>query len=112
MTSSLLLAAGIILVLILLNAFFSLAETALTAASRARMATLEREGDKAAARVNELNENRERMIGAVLLGANLVTIAASAITATFRESSFAFSCEGSALRPRSMSTVNARPCWC
>ena len=48
MTTSLLIAAGIIVVLILLNAFFSLAETALTAASRARMATLEREGDKAA----------------------------------------------------------------
>lgn len=82
MTTSLLIAGGIILVLILLNAFFSLAETALTAASRARMATLEREGDRAAARVNTLNEDRERMIGAVLLGANLVTIAASAIAAT------------------------------
>jgi Mg2+/Co2+ transporter CorB len=82
MTSSLVLAATVIAVLILLNAFFSLAETALTAASRARMATLEREGDKLAARVNTLNENRERMIGAVLLGANLVTIAASAIAAT------------------------------
>jgi Mg2+/Co2+ transporter CorB len=82
MTSSLLIAAGIILVLILLNAFFSLAETALTAASRARMATLEREGNRAAARVNALNDNRERMIGAVLLGANFVTIGASAIAAT------------------------------
>ena len=82
MTASLLIAATVIAVLILLNAFFSLAETALTAASRARMATLEREGDRAAARVNKLNENRERMIGAVLLGANLVTIAASAIAAT------------------------------
>jgi Mg2+/Co2+ transporter CorB len=43
------------------------------------MATLEREGDAKAARVNKLNENRESMIGAVLLGANLVQIAASAI---------------------------------
>ena len=82
MTSAILIAAGVILVLILLNAFFSLAETALTAASRARMGTLEKEGDKQAARVNRLNEDRERMIGAVLLGANFVTIAASAIAAT------------------------------
>ncbi len=82
MTQALLIAGGVIVVLILLNAFFSLAETALTAASRARMATLEKEGDKRAARVNKLNENRERMIGAVLLGANFVTIAASAIAAT------------------------------
>ncbi|MGE0597689.1 MAG: HlyC/CorC family transporter [Hyphomonadaceae bacterium] len=82
MTTSLLIAAAIIGVLILLNAFFSAAETALTGASRGRMATLEREGDKRAARVNALNEDRERMIGAVLLGANLVQIAASAITAS------------------------------
>lgn len=82
MNSSLLIAAIVIAALILLNAFFSMAETALTAASRARMATLEKEGDKGAKRVNDLNDDRERMIGAVLLGANIVTIAASAIAAT------------------------------
>ncbi len=82
MTSALIAAAAVIAVLILLNAFFSAAETALTGASRARMATLEREGDKLAARVNKLNENRERMIGAVLLGANLVQVAASAISSS------------------------------
>jgi Mg2+/Co2+ transporter CorB len=82
MTTSLLIAAFVIVGLILLNAFFSSAETALTGASRARMATLEREGDKRAARVNKLNENRERMIGAVLLGANLVQVAASAISSS------------------------------
>ena len=82
MTTALLAAAAVIAVLILLNAFFSAAETALTGASRARMTTLEREGDQLAAHVNALNENRERMIGAVLLGANLVQIAASAIAAS------------------------------
>ena len=82
MTTSLIIAAIVIAALILLNAFFSAAETALTGASRARMATLEREGDKRAARVNKLNENRERMIGAVLLGANLVQVAASAISSS------------------------------
>ncbi|MDX2275231.1 MAG: HlyC/CorC family transporter [Hyphomonadaceae bacterium] len=82
MTSSILIAAAVIAALILLNAFFSAAETALTAASRARMASLERDGDKLAARVNKLNENRERMIGAVLLGANIVQVAASAISSS------------------------------
>jgi Mg2+/Co2+ transporter CorB len=82
MTTALIVAALVIAGLILLNAFFSAAETALTGASRARMATLEREGDHLAARVNKLNENRERMIGAVLLGANLVQVAASAISST------------------------------
>lgn len=82
MTSALLIAAAVIVALILLNAFFSLAETALTAASRARMLSLEKDGDRGAERVIKLNENRERMIGAVLLGANFVTIAASAIATT------------------------------
>ncbi len=82
MMTSLLIAGGMILSLIFLNAFFSLAETALTAASRARMLALEREGDRGAARVNALNQDRERMIGAVLLGANVVTICASALAAT------------------------------
>ncbi|MBI1186764.1 MAG: DUF21 domain-containing protein [Alphaproteobacteria bacterium] len=82
MTASLLIALGVIAILILLNAFFSAAETSLTAASRARMTALERDGDKGAERVNRLNENRERMIGAVLLGANVVQISASAIAAT------------------------------
>ena len=82
MTSALIAAAIVIAVLILLNAFFSAAETALTGASRARMATLEREGDHASKRVNALNEDRERMIGAVLLGANIVQVAASAIAAS------------------------------
>lgn len=82
MTSSVLVAAIVIVVLILLNAFFSLAETALTAASRARMTSLEKDGDRGARRVLRLVENRERMIGAILLGANFVTIGASAIAAT------------------------------
>ncbi|MEZ5960162.1 MAG: HlyC/CorC family transporter [Hyphomonadaceae bacterium] len=88
MTTSLLVAALVIAALIALNAFFSAAETALTGASRGRMATLEREGDKQAARVNKLNENRERMIGAVLLGANLVQVLASAISASIFASAF------------------------
>lgn len=79
--TSMVIAAVVVVVLILLNAFFSLAETALTAASRARMLSLEREGDRSAARVNRLNLDRERMIGAVLLGANFVTISASSVAA-------------------------------
>lgn len=77
---------AVVLILIALNAFFSLAETALTAASRAKMANLEKEGDPKAARVNKLLEERADMIGAILLGSNLVTIAASAIaTAMFSQ---------------------------
>ena len=71
--------ALIILALLTLSAVFSAAETALTAASRARMHQLEREGDKAAGRVNRLIEKRETMIGSVLLGNNLINILASAL---------------------------------
>ncbi len=73
-----------ILALLCLSAFFSGSETALTAASRARMHTLERDGDKAARTVLKLTERKERLIGGILLGNNLVNILASALaTAMF-----------------------------
>ncbi|HKR89464.1 MAG TPA: HlyC/CorC family transporter [Phenylobacterium sp.] len=66
--------------LLALSAFFSAAETALTGASRARMHQLERDGDRAARRVNQLISDQETMIGSVLLGNNLINILASALT--------------------------------
>ncbi|MEL6828708.1 MAG: HlyC/CorC family transporter [Pseudomonadota bacterium] len=68
-----------ILLLIGMSAFFSGSETALTAASRARMHQLEKDGDKRAALVNRLIADRESLIGAILLGNNLVNILASAL---------------------------------
>jgi len=68
-----------IMALICMSAFFSGSETALTAASRARIHTLDREGDARARLVNRLISDRERLIGAILLGNNLVNILASAI---------------------------------
>ncbi|MEN0078320.1 MAG: HlyC/CorC family transporter, partial [Pseudomonadota bacterium] len=54
-------------------------ETSLTAASRSRMHALEKEGDGRAAAVNKLLEDKESLIGAILLGNNLVNILASAL---------------------------------
>jgi Mg2+/Co2+ transporter CorB len=71
--------APIVFLLLALSALFSAAETALTAASRARMHQLERDGDGAARRVNQLLSDQETMIGAVLLGNNLINILASAL---------------------------------
>ncbi|MBT3373768.1 MAG: HlyC/CorC family transporter [Rhodospirillaceae bacterium] len=68
-----------VLVLLVLSAFFSGTETALTAVSRARMHQLERRGVRHASRVNRLIAKPERLIGAVLLGNNLVNILASAV---------------------------------
>ena len=68
-----------ILVLLGLSGFFSGSETALTAASRARMHQLEKDGDKRAETVNRLISNRENLIGSILLGNNLVNILASVL---------------------------------
>lgn len=69
-----------VLSLICLSGFFSGSETALTAASRARMHALEQEGNDNARRVTTLLQEPHKIIGAVLLGNNLVNILASALT--------------------------------
>lgn len=79
MTSALWLTILAIMVLIIVSAFFSGSETALTAASRARMHAFEKAGDERAAIVQRLIQTRERLIGALLLGNNLVNILASAL---------------------------------
>jgi Mg2+/Co2+ transporter CorB len=65
--------------LLLLSAFFSGSETALTAASRARLTELERRGNWRASVALSLTKSRERLIGALLLGNNVVNISASAL---------------------------------
>lgn len=63
--------------LLALSAFFSGSETSLTATSRARMLQMERDKNPAAARVNRLISDGESLLGAILLGNNLVNIAAA-----------------------------------
>ncbi len=79
MTGLLWVMAAAVPALVILSAFFSGSETALTAASRARMLTLEKSGDQRAGIVGRLIQERERLIGALLLGNNLVNILASAL---------------------------------
>ncbi len=68
-----------ILFLLILSAFFSGSETAMTAASQPRMFELERRGNRRAGQVNALRARKERLIGSILLGNNLVNILASAL---------------------------------
>ncbi len=68
-----------ILALLFISGFFSGSETALTAASRARLHRLVQEGNKRARTVQALLERKERLIGGILLGNNLVNILASAL---------------------------------
>ena len=70
----------IIFVLLIFSGFFSSSETALTAASRARMHTAEKDGDRRASIVSKLLNMRERLLGGILLGNNLVNILASVLT--------------------------------
>jgi len=79
MTSSDWISLAIVIVCLLLSAFFSGSETALTASSRGSMHRLEHQGNQRARIVNRLLESRERLLGALLLGNNLVNIAASAL---------------------------------
>ncbi len=75
---------GAVLILLLLSAFFSGSETALTAASRARMHSLQSQGDPRATKVVTLHKQKDRLIGAILFGNNVVNILASALaTALF-----------------------------
>ncbi|MBA1154897.1 HlyC/CorC family transporter [Microvirga mediterraneensis] len=71
-------AALVVVFCLLLSAFFSAGETAFTGSSRSRMLVLERSGDKRAKLVNRLLEMRERFIGTVLIGNNIVNIGVSA----------------------------------
>ena len=70
---------GGIFLLLVLSGFFSGSETALTAASQPRMHLLQQQGDTRAGIVARLFSQREKMIGAILLGNNLVNILASAL---------------------------------
>ena len=75
----LLFSIGITFVLMLFSAFFAGSETAMTAASRARMHQLEKDNEPGAKHVNWLMAHREQMVGSMLLGNTFVNIAASAL---------------------------------
>lgn len=74
---------GAIVLLLVLSGFFSGSETSLTAASRARMHQAARQGNRRAELVLTLMEEKDRLIGGILLGNNLVNILASALATSF-----------------------------
>jgi Mg2+/Co2+ transporter CorB len=77
-----------LIVLLGIGALISAAETSMTASSRGRMHQLERDGDRAARRVNRLMSDQENMIGAILLSNNVVNIGASALTTSVLAAAF------------------------
>ncbi|HEX2593985.1 MAG TPA: HlyC/CorC family transporter [Rhizomicrobium sp.] len=86
MDTALILSLGGIALLIAMSAFFAGSETALTAVSRGKMLRLEQQGSSAAHHVNKLSNDRERLIGALLLGNTFINILASSLaTAMFED---------------------------
>jgi Mg2+/Co2+ transporter CorB len=71
--------ATIIVVLLVVSAYFSVAETALISASRPRMHALARKGNRRAQLVEWLSERQVEAVSAMLLGYNIVNIFASAL---------------------------------
>ncbi|MBR6999452.1 MAG: HlyC/CorC family transporter [Lachnospiraceae bacterium] len=70
-------------ILLVLSAFFSSAETALTSVNKLRMRTLADDGRKAAKLVLKLEEKNTKMLSAILIGNNIVNLSASALSAKF-----------------------------
>ena len=65
---------------LLLGAYMSAAETAITGASRPRMHRLAQQGNKRAAMVNGLLDRKDEAVSAVLLGNNVVNILSASLT--------------------------------
>lgn len=71
----------LIVVLIMLSAYFSSAETAFTSANRIRLRNEAKKGDQKAKKAQALQEDYSRLLSTILLGNNIVNIASSSIAA-------------------------------
>ncbi len=72
--------AVILVILLMLSSFFSSAETALTTVNLIRIGVLAEEGNKKAKTVLAVTENRPKMLSTILIGNNIVNIAATSLT--------------------------------
>ena len=70
---------AILVILLLLSAFFSSAETALTTVNRIRMRSLADDGNKKAACVLRVTDDSGKMLSAILIGNNIVNLSASSL---------------------------------
>lgn len=88
MSSSEAVQLGMIILLILLSAFFSSAETALTTVNKIKTKSLADSGDKRAQTLLIVTSDPGKMLGAILIGNNLVNITASSLTTSLMMSLF------------------------
>ena len=68
-----------LIILLMLSAFFSSSETALTTVNKIRMRTLSEAGDKRARRVLRITSDSGKMLSAILIGNNIVNLSASSL---------------------------------
>ena len=71
---------GLLIVLLFFSAFFSGTETALMRLNRFRLRSRARSGDRAARLAETMLQRPDRLIGLILLGQNVVNLAAAALT--------------------------------
>lgn len=110
----------ILVILLMLSAFFSSAETAMTTANKIRIQALAETGDKRAVILLKIIQNSPKMLSTVLIGNNIVNIYASSLVTTlcFRLLGNAFVSAGAGLltliilifgeiTPKTMATIHA-----
>lgn len=68
-----------LIILLILSAFFSSAETALTTVNKIRIRTLAEDGDKRAECVLRITDDSGKMLSAILIGNNIVNLSASSL---------------------------------
>ena len=74
---------GILILLIMVSAFFSGSETSIMAINQIKLDSAAEKGQKSAKRINVLREKIDRVLGVILIGNNLVNISASALLTYF-----------------------------
>ena len=72
----------VLIILLVLSGFFSMSETALMALSKIRIRHMVEEGVKGAKLVEKLTEDPNKLLGAILIGKNIVNILASSLATT------------------------------
>lgn len=111
-----------LVLLLLLSAFFSSAETAMTTVNHIRIKSLVEQGNKKAEKLLFILENKPKMLSTVLIGNNIVNISASSLTTTLVISLFGNAAVGIAtgvltllvlifgeITPKTLATIHAEP---
>jgi len=73
----------VLIILVLLSAFFSSAETAFMTVNKVKMKGMAEEGNKRAGKVLLVCEDTQKMLSAILIGNNIVNLSASALMTVF-----------------------------